>query len=847
MKTIQTVLKCFAAGMLRGSAGLCASAVLLLALAGCQREEPSGGEQGSGELVVTATIAEGAEDAATKLSLLEDGADLLPRWSVGDAVVGWDADGNTYSLTVNYIKDSGRSAIMGLTSGSIPADGTIIHLVYAPGKTVSDIDATNKQLVVDLSSQDAGTVPALMTASAKVRFSGGVGTMSAVFRNRVALLAIKHPVMGDFGRASSSIKVSGPTTTTLSTKITFSISEGGLVATSGTPGVITKAVSFSSDASGNAPDGTSIYIALCPVTTSTALTLSTDNCELCPVAASTYPAEGCRTIDKPLFSHPWVEIGGIKWSTMNVGATTEAGEYAGCAGDYYAWGATEPWYSAVSWSGNVPTFTWGKSGKSAGYVAANAPYYSSAYTKYTSYPAILEASDDAATAAWGSGWRMPTQTELAILYNACDNGSITSKSSAISLTGSVQSKGIYLCLNADGVKGALFSDGTNQIFFPDARFVEGTSLHDVSDYSMYWSSSLQSGNNAYYLYLDFDYNIFVTTAQGQRYAGAPVRPVRNELAPVPGGDAVTKITGISLSPTSCSLSIGGTQTLTATITPSGATIQDLLWTSSNTSVATVSSAGLVTTLSSGTATITATATDGSGKSATCTVTAQNPTTGTASVSGSAGRTSCGWVQLWEGGPKWATFNVGATIDDYDSLDTTVESYSGWVSGYNTANVGGLYPWHNSSVNGRKTTWGSGVTTGTGDVATALWGDNWKEPTVTNILNLVNKDADGNALATDLTEWTYCDGSTTKYNNCTLKGWKVSGKSGTAYENNIIFLPLAGYYSTTSSKVYPGSYTYYWSSTQDNASAHDLYLTTSAHNKSSNLCYYGMSVRAVLNE
>ena len=268
----------------------------------------------------------------------------------------------------------------------------------------------------------------------------------------------------------------------------------------------------------------------------------------------------------------------------------------------------------------MPTFTWGKSGKSAGYVAANAPYYSSAYTKYTSYPAILEASDDAATAAWGSGWRMPTQTELAILYNACDNGSITSKSSAISLTGSVQSKGIYLCLNADGVKGALFSDGTNQIFFPDARFVEGTSLYDEYDYSMYWSSSLQSGNNAYYLYLDFDYSFVTTTAQGERCKGALVRPVRNELAPVPGGDAVTKITGISLSPTSCSLSIGGTQTLTATITPSGATIQDLLWTSSNTSVATVSSAGLVTTLSSGTATITATATDGSGKSATCTVT-----------------------------------------------------------------------------------------------------------------------------------------------------------------------------------------------------------------------------------
>ena len=57
-------------------------------------------------------------------------------------------------------------------------------------------------------------------------------------------------------------------------------------------------------------------------------------------------------------------------------------------------------------------------------------------------------------------------------------------------------------------------------------------------------------------------------------------------------------------------------------------------------------------------------------------------TGTADVSGTdAGRSSCGWVQLWENGPKFAEFNVGATITDYTS-----------ATDYTTANIGGYYGW-----------------------------------------------------------------------------------------------------------------------------------------------------------
>ena len=75
--------------------------------------------------------------------------------------------------------------------------------------------------------------------------------------------------------------------------------------------------------------------------------------------------------------------------------------------------------------------------------------------------------------------------------------------------------------------------------------------------------------------------------------------------------APTAVTGVTLSPTSASIAAGGTQQLTPTIAPSGAVNQNVSYTSSNSAIASVSSTGLVTGVSSGTATITVTTQDGS--------------------------------------------------------------------------------------------------------------------------------------------------------------------------------------------------------------------------------------------
>ena len=77
----------------------------------------------------------------------------------------------------------------------------------------------------------------------------------------------------------------------------------------------------------------------------------------------------------------------------------------------------------------------------------------------------------------------------------------------------------------------------------------------------------------------------------------------------------TKVSKIKLSKTSVKLTVGKTTTVKATVSPSKATNKSVSWTSSNKSVATVSSKGKITAKKAGTATITCKAKDGSGKKA----------------------------------------------------------------------------------------------------------------------------------------------------------------------------------------------------------------------------------------
>ena len=97
----------------------------------------------------------------------------------------------------------------------------------------------------------------------------------------------------------------------------------------------------------------------------------------------------------------------------------------------------------------------------------------------------------------------------------------------------------------------------------------------------------------------------------------------------------TPITSISLSKTALTLTRGGIETLTATLSPDSATFKDIIWESSDTNIVTVDQNGNVNAVSNGTATITATSRQGR-KTATCAVTVETDSSGNSNGGGDGG-------------------------------------------------------------------------------------------------------------------------------------------------------------------------------------------------------------------
>jgi len=178
----------------------------------------------------------------------------------------------------------------------------------------------------------------------------------------------------------------------------------------------------------------------------------------------------------------YVDLGlSVKWATCNLGAAKPE-DY----GNYYAWGETEP----------KDTYT---KDNNTYYSAGNWIKYNTKGTKET-----LESDDDAATAALGSGWRMPTQAECNELINNCDC--------------------IYTTQN--GVNGyKIVGPNGNSIFMPAGGQKNGSTLSDQGKTIFYWTSNSWNGSyvgNAY----DFAGNdTVIQTSNYGRHRGMTIRPV----------------------------------------------------------------------------------------------------------------------------------------------------------------------------------------------------------------------------------------------------------------------------------------------------------------------------------
>ena len=165
-------------------------------------------------------------------------------------------------------------------------------------------------------------------------------------------------------------------------------------------------------------------------------------------------------------------------------------------GDYFAWGATEPWYT--SYTGT--NFNDWKPGHTNGYANGTAPTFNGKYDEKKDF----EMSDDPARKILGGGWQIPTKTIWEELKSKMNN--LTKKG-----------------FNSER-KGYEFVNNDQTLFLPAAGEVNGTSFNYVGSYGEYWSGTAYSSTDAYYL--SFDESGFNVQIIYDRYCGYSVRPVR---------------------------------------------------------------------------------------------------------------------------------------------------------------------------------------------------------------------------------------------------------------------------------------------------------------------------------
>ena len=198
-------------------------------------------------------------------------------------------------------------------------------------------------------------------------------------------------------------------------------------------------------------------------------------------------------------------------------------------GDYFAWGATEPWctsYTRTVTDGfsSLTVKQWKDGYKDFGYSDSKAPYHDG--SKYRSEDTTLEAMDDAANKILGGDWQMPSAEIWRMMFNA-SNGSTTTWKDNLNCS-------FTTIDNVKGLKVAKKDDDNTYIFLPiGGHFNCDTYYDNTAGY--YWSGSAYSpdANNhvqGQYLFFQYDNDYSIRPSKYLNYLGFLIRPIR--LVPV---------------------------------------------------------------------------------------------------------------------------------------------------------------------------------------------------------------------------------------------------------------------------------------------------------------------------
>lgn len=446
----------------------------------------------------TATVGEKGADAIAEAkaamggtrALSESGSNINATWAVGEeiAIV---FNSTKYTATVTAVASNGCASIEGTVPAATP-DNQAVQLIY-PASAVTDAGAIKDNLL----AQQLGTLADVsanydvITANGNLEISG----TSASMKEQVTFNAPQYTIC-KFQFTENNTAITGITQ---------------LVIKDNTDNVITTVTPAS------ALDV--VYVAMAPITSRIKFALKSGSNTYYTGSANAQLAAGkyypiglnLSQLDYQTYQdQAAVDLGmttasGKKliWASMNVGAVTET-----VFGDYFAWGATEPWYSSLD------PLTW-KDGKT-GYNWASYHYgtLGSRLTKYNTNSSngtvdnktTLEATDDAAAVNIGGDWRMPTAAEFQELLDNTTSTLVTN-------------------YKGSGINGYTFTGNGNTIFLPAAGYRHDTNLLQGTT-GDYWSSSLYESAPYLGLRLYFGSGYVYVDYGLSRYNGLSVRAVK---------------------------------------------------------------------------------------------------------------------------------------------------------------------------------------------------------------------------------------------------------------------------------------------------------------------------------
>ena len=282
---------------------------------------------------------------------------------------------------------------------------------------------------------------------------------------------------------------------------------------------------------------------------------------------------------------------GIKWASLNLGAGLPEGR-----GHYYAWGETETYYSYFDFDNPSSVTSKWNYGKSNGYNWMSYKWASGVTSPYASTPTltkynwdsqrgvvdsktVLDLEDDVAHDRLGDKWRIPRSEEWQELVDNCT----------------------WTATTRNGINGFEVSGNGNSIFLASNSGYFNSQTNFITSGMAYGSSSLRF-MPTWHCGFRTSSSSYGVQQQDGRTVGAAIRPVY--------GDVIHP-ESVALNKSTLSLAVNGHESLEATVSPSNATTKDVVWASSNPSVAAVLIYdGYVSAVAPGEATITATTGDG---------------------------------------------------------------------------------------------------------------------------------------------------------------------------------------------------------------------------------------------